>query len=409
MRCDKGTPGTPRRSPATLALIALPVTLAVGLLAATQGLWRPSVEPDATRLTDVVSKAIETEGIDAAVARYRSLRKQGFPRLRESEADTNRLGYALLRKREPGSAIQVLRLNVETHPRSANVYDSLGEAYLAAGHKAEAIESYERAVAIDPRMKTAIGALQDLTNRPRKPYRPMLLFHICAGSLALLSGALAICLSKGSRRHAVAGNVFVVCMLSMSGSGAYMAFVAPDGEVVNVLMGVLTFYLVATAWLTARRRTGGTGLFDCGALLIALAVGAGLAKLGLEAMNAGRSAGQYFVFGAVALLAAASDLRMILRGGVFGGQRVARHLWRMCSGFFIAVTSLFLGQPQVFPAALRNSGLLVVPSVLVVGLMVFWLIRVLLTNAHKRPGLGHARDGAWARGGLRITQGRVAP
>jgi hypothetical protein len=60
-------------------------------------------------------------------------------------------------------------------------------------------------------------------------------------------------------------------MLSMSAAGAYMAFM--KSQMGNVFGGALTFYLVATAWITARRREGKTGIFDLGALLLALAVG----------------------------------------------------------------------------------------------------------------------------------------
>ena len=352
----------------------------VGILAITRG-FRPPRDESPNRLANVLAKTIESRGIDAAVAQYRTLRDQGFPGLRESESDTNRLGYRLLGKGETESAIQVFRLNVETHPGSANVRDSLGEAYLAAGNKPLALESYQKAVAIDPKMKTAVAELQRLGNFKRKPYRPMVLFHILAGSLAMLSGAVALSLRKGSRRHGVAGSVFVVCMLGLSGSGAYMAFVAPDGETINVLMGLFTFYLVATAWLTARRRTGGTGPLDWAAALVAVAVAAGLFRMG---MNDRRFGVVPFVFGAVALLAAGLDLRMIRRGGVFGAGRIARHLWRMCTALYIAVMSFFLGQSQVFPYAVRRTGLLVVPGILVAVLLIFWLIRVLFTNAYKR-------------------------
>ena len=44
---------------------------------------------------------------------------------------------------------------------------------------------------------------------------PVLVIHICAGTLGLLSGAAAMALRKGSRRHGAAGNVFVVAMLVM--------------------------------------------------------------------------------------------------------------------------------------------------------------------------------------------------
>jgi hypothetical protein len=39
--------------------------------------------------------------------------------------------------------------------------------------------------------------------------------------------------------------------------------------------------------------------------------------------------GMIFFMGSVMLLAAAGDVRMLVRGGVFGTKRIARHLWRM--------------------------------------------------------------------------------
>jgi hypothetical protein len=132
----------------------------------------------------------------------------------------------------------------------------------------------------------------------------------------------------------------------------------------NVLGGVFMFYLVATAWLTARRRDGETGTFDLGALLVALGVAAGNVTYGLEAahsqtgLNDGYAAGLYFFSGALALLAATGDVRMLVRGGVSGAQRLARHLWRMCCGLFVAAGSFFIGQQQIFPAFLRKTNLL---------------------------------------------------
>src|SRR5206468_6433043 len=121
--------------------------------------------------------------------------------------------------------------------------------------------------------------------------------------------------------------------------------------------------------------------FDWAALLLVLAVATGLFRLG---MTDARFAAVTLVFGAVGLLAAGLDLRMIARGGVFGAERLARHLWRMFTGLYIAVMSFFLGQSQVFPYAVRRTGLLAVPGILVVVLLIFWLVRILFTNKYKR-------------------------
>lgn len=225
---------------------------------------------------------------------------------------------------------------------------------------------------------------------------PILLLHICGGGTGLLSGAFSMCFRKGSRPHRIAGNVFFISMLIMSSAGAYMALVR--SEMNNVFGGVLTFYLVATAWATARRREGKTGIFDWAALLVALGVGALIVSYGIEAANSpsgtkgGIPAGMYFFLGSVALLSAAGDIRMLVRGGVFGAQRIARHLWRMCFALFVASASLFLARPRLFPAFMREVGILFLLGVLPLILMIFWLIRVRFTGVYKSKPMPHTND-----------------
>jgi uncharacterized membrane protein len=99
--------------------------------------------------------------------------------------------------------------------------------------------------------------------------------------------------------------------------------------------------------------------------------------------NDGVPIGMDFFIGSVMLLAAAGDIRMMVRGGLFGTKRLVRHLWRMCFGLFIATGSFFLGQQQVFPAVLRGSILLIVLAVLPLIVLIFWLFRVRFTDAYK--------------------------
>ena len=222
-------------------------------------------------------------------------------------------------------------------------------------------------------------------------FSPLLLFHISAGIVGLLSGAAAASFRKGSLRHAQAGRVFVAAMLTMSASATYLAIM--KSQMNNVFGGVLTFYLVATAWLTAKRRDGETSLFDWGALLVPLAVGVTLLVLGFRVVNGlaapavGVPVGMYFFLASVALLCAAGDVRMLLRGGAFGRQRIARHLWRMCFALYIAAGSFFLGQQKVLPVFVRGSPILFVPVSLPLLLMIFWLVRVRFTNVFQRTAL----------------------
>jgi CubicO group peptidase (beta-lactamase class C family)/Tfp pilus assembly protein PilF len=78
------------------------------------------------------------------------------------ESWINGLGYLLLGQNKHEMAIKVLKFNVSAFPKSANVYDSLGEAYLKSGNKQQAIENYTKALEIDPSFPTAINALREL-------------------------------------------------------------------------------------------------------------------------------------------------------------------------------------------------------------------------------------------------------
>ena len=218
-------------------------------------------------------------------------------------------------------------------------------------------------------------------------YSPLLIFHISMGALGLLSGAVAMVFRKGSHRHRVAGTVFVIAMVSMTASAVYLALVRH--EIGNCLIAFFTFYLVATAWRTARRRDGSAGVFEIGSLLAALVIGAGFVMFAVEAANNptgtkdGHSALKYFLFGLVALFSGAGDLRMLLRGGVLGRQRIARHLWRMNFPLLIAANTLFQGQARLFPVGLRRVHALYVPIVLIIGATTFWIFRVLFSHGNR--------------------------
>jgi hypothetical protein len=214
-----------------------------------------------------------------------------------------------------------------------------------------------------------------------------LVCHISAGGIALLSGAAALLFRKGQRSHRRAGNVFFVSMLNMSAIGACVAPLLPQRA--SVVPGIFTFYLVATAWLTVRRQAGRVGRLEIGALIVALGAAAVGVMFGLRAARSptglldAEPPLTYYVWACFAALAAAADLRMIVRGGVFGSQRIVRHLWRMCAAMLIATLSFFLGQQQVFPPSVRASPLLFVPEIAVVGFLLFWLVRVRFTNRFK--------------------------
>jgi hypothetical protein len=232
------------------------------------------------------------------------------------------------------------------------------------------------------------------------PYSPILVLHICAGNVGLFSGTAAMFFRKGSPRHVLAGRVFVASMLTMGVFAVYLAITRHQPN--NIGGGILTVYLIGTAWLTAKRRDGETSRLDWVVLLIPLALGILTWMNGIQVVRSGESSqngvpvGMTFFMGSVMLLAAAGDVRMLLRGGVFGVKRIARHLWRMCFGLFIAAGSFFMGPSnrplrllsavglgQHLPSALFSTGLYLFLTILPLVLLIFWLVRVRFTNGFK--------------------------
>jgi uncharacterized membrane protein len=237
-------------------------------------------------------------------------------------------------------------------------------------------------------------------------YSMLVFVHVFAAVIGLLSGYLSMAFRKGSGLHRAAGVVFAVAMLAMSSSAVYIsAFLRPVA--INVVAGLLTFYLVTTGWRAGRRKGEGSSVFDLGALVLALAIGAGAVSLGFEAAGSAKGskdgvpAAVYFVFGATALLCSVSDVRSLVRGTLAGAERVARHLWRMSLALLIASLSFYPGQARLFPKALRETNLLFIPHVLLAGAMLFWLVRVRARGRRQKDEKApRARPSVAALGGV---------
>jgi uncharacterized membrane protein len=216
--------------------------------------------------------------------------------------------------------------------------------------------------------------------------------HIGAGFIGLASGAVAAFARKGGYLHRKAGTVFVLSMLVMATFAAYLAVAVPD-QIVNLFISTFAFYLVATAWVTVRRREGTIGLSEKIALFVALCLCAPFAILafqlaiGLAPMF--KSAVPFegpvliavYVFTSVLLIAVIGDAKVVLAGGISGAPRIARHLWRMCLGLTLATGSAFTnGFARLLPGPYHVPPIFLFPQFLPLGLLIFWTIRVRFTG-----------------------------
>lgn len=106
--------------------------------------------------------AMPEDGFPAAADlenRYAALSKEFGFTCRPNEGTINGKAYALLRAKKVAEALDLFLYNVRCYPESANVHDSLAEAYEAAGRTRLALDSCRTACRLaeqvsDPRLPT---------------------------------------------------------------------------------------------------------------------------------------------------------------------------------------------------------------------------------------------------------------
>ncbi len=113
-------------------------------------------------IATVLWKTVSDNGIDAALTQYREL-KASRPQDHDfGESELNALGHRLLQSNQIKEAIEVFKANAEAFPKSANVYDSLADAYVIAGKRELAVQNYKKSLELSPNNTNATKVLKYL-------------------------------------------------------------------------------------------------------------------------------------------------------------------------------------------------------------------------------------------------------
>ena len=209
-----------------------------------------------------------------------------------------------------------------------------------------------------------------------------LMIHVAVGMIALVAGFTAIAARKGGQLHRRGGLVFVITMIATGITAAGISVY--EGK--SAAGGVITAYLIFTAYTTINplRRAGQQ--LDIALLAVALLLAVwgysnAFTVLGMPGRQIeGVPAGMLFFMATITMLAAIGDLRMILARGIRGTRRIARHLWRMCFGLFIATGSFVaqLAGMEFLPAPFRSLTTILLLSTTPLVVLVYWMWRVRL-------------------------------
>ncbi|HKQ51432.1 MAG TPA: prolyl oligopeptidase family serine peptidase [Pyrinomonadaceae bacterium] len=113
-------------------------------------------------IAQVLGRVVREQGAEAAVKRYYELKRTRQDTYDFGERELNTLGYTLLREQRVKEAVEIFKLNVAAYPEGFNTYDSLGEAYLAAGERELAMKNYKKSLELNPQNTNATDALKRL-------------------------------------------------------------------------------------------------------------------------------------------------------------------------------------------------------------------------------------------------------
>ena len=95
-----------------------------------------------------MSKLIYSKNVNAAIDYFQE-KKNDTENYSCDEDQINELGYGLLYENKLDDALAIFKLNIQEHPKSANPYDSYGDALLMKGDSLQALENFKTCYKMD--------------------------------------------------------------------------------------------------------------------------------------------------------------------------------------------------------------------------------------------------------------------
>jgi predicted negative regulator of RcsB-dependent stress response len=95
-----------------------------------------------------MAKRIYDKDVNDAIAFYNNVKTDTI-NYSTNETDINKLGYLLINEDKLDAATQIFKLNRDEHPKSANVYDSYGDALLMQGDSIQALDNFKKCFEMD--------------------------------------------------------------------------------------------------------------------------------------------------------------------------------------------------------------------------------------------------------------------
>ena len=212
----------------------------------------------------------------------------------------------------------------------------------------------------------------------------ILVIHIAAGSVALLTAFVALVTAKGGTMHVRAGRVYAIGMTLIFLTAIPLAILG--ASIFLLLIAVFSFYLVFAGWRFARNRSRRPQPVDWIAAAIMGLTGLGMWVYAVVLALSG--AGNWVTLVAFGFIAVA----LSVADGLFFNQgrpgkrrpaahlRVQRHLTNMMAGTISTITAVMVVNVSMNPVWVPW----LLPTIVITPLIIWWNVRTAL-QARRRP------------------------
>ncbi len=146
------------------------------------------------------------------------------------ESEMNMVGYNLLQAGKKQDAEAILKLNVETFPKSFNVYDSYAEVLMEQGKNELAIANYKKSIALNPGNQNGIDMLKKLGVETESMVKdatvPDTVLESYVGQYELKPGFILTITKEGNQLSAQATGQSAAPIFPKSETGFYLKVVS---------------------------------------------------------------------------------------------------------------------------------------------------------------------------------------
>jgi len=202
--------------------------------------------------------------------------------------------------------------------------------------------------------------------------KTLLVIHIFAGVIALLSAALALSTEKGKKFHVLSGKSYFWAMVLIFLTAIPMSIL--NSNVFLFLVAIFSFYLAFSGMRFARNRKGIPTRLDLIAVNFMFLSGAGMWILAIIFfINNNSQFITLIVFGFLALFLGYGDFQTFKSQTATGKERIAKHLTNMMGGTIAVVTAVLVVNPPADPEWVWW----ILPTVLITPVIFWWNKKVL--------------------------------